>query len=112
MNDLMLKMKTVASMENDMERWLQDRDRVSKQLEGCQKKREEASRMNRVCRLIAHSFIACISSFLQPNKLLAKLYSSTENIANCLKYFSSYSPHTHFPFNAFDLAFYARRSIW
>lgn len=48
MNDLMLKMKTVANMENDMERWLQDRDRISKQLEGCQKKRDEAVRMKRV----------------------------------------------------------------
>ena len=48
MNDLMLKMKTVANMENDMERWLQDRDRISKQLEGCQKKRDEAIRIRRV----------------------------------------------------------------
>jgi len=47
MNDLMLKMKTVANMENDMERWLQDRDRISKQLEGCQKKRDEAIRIRR-----------------------------------------------------------------
>ena len=48
MNDLMLKMKTVANMENDMERWLQDRDRISRQLEGCQKKRDEAIRIKRV----------------------------------------------------------------
>eukprot|EP00795_Rhopilema_esculentum_P012993 gene12993-3761_t len=72
MNDLMLKMKTVASMENDMERWLQDRDRVSKQLEGCQKKREEASRMNRDESLVQelneqHEALTAQMEYIQEN---------------------------------------------
>eukprot|EP00794_Sanderia_malayensis_P016767 gene16767-18461_t len=46
-NDILLKMRTIANMENDMERWLQDRDRISKQIEGCQRKKEEAIRMKR-----------------------------------------------------------------
>ena len=33
-------MKNVAQMENDMERWLADRERVSKQLEGVRKRKE------------------------------------------------------------------------
>ena len=78
MNDLMLKMKTVANMENDMERWLQDRDRISKQLEGCQKKREEAARMKRVRKHVQNSVkmkkvelqwlefkLGCVSSFYE-----------------------------------------------
>ena len=34
-------MKNVAQMENDMERWLVDRERVSKQLEGVRKRKED-----------------------------------------------------------------------
>ena len=52
MNDIVLRMKTVANMENDMERWLQDRDRISKQLDTCRRKREEAVKKGRVRNII------------------------------------------------------------
>ncbi|XP_066929588.1 kinesin-like protein KIF21A isoform X3 [Clytia hemisphaerica] len=38
--ELTIRMKNVAQMENDMERWLADRERVSKQLEGVRKRKE------------------------------------------------------------------------
>ena len=33
-------MKNVAQMENDMERWLTDRERISKQLDSVRKRKE------------------------------------------------------------------------
>ncbi|XP_020607901.1 kinesin-like protein KIF21A [Orbicella faveolata] len=35
---LIIKRQTIANMESDMDRWIQDRDRLSKQLEKCQMK--------------------------------------------------------------------------
>ena len=37
-------MKNVAQMENDMERWLSDRERLSKQLESVRKRKEAIER--------------------------------------------------------------------
>lgn len=37
-------MKNVAQMENDMERWLADRERVGKQLDSARKRKEEAEK--------------------------------------------------------------------
>lgn len=39
---LILKRQTIANMESDMDRWIQDRDRLSKQLEKCQIKYDSA----------------------------------------------------------------------
>lgn len=39
---LILKRQTIANMESDMDRWIQDRDRLSKQLEKCQMKYNSA----------------------------------------------------------------------
>ena len=37
-------MKNVAQMENDMERWLSDRERVSKQIDSVRKRKEAIER--------------------------------------------------------------------
>lgn len=39
---LIIKRQTIANMESDMDRWIQDRDRLSKQLEKCQMKYDNA----------------------------------------------------------------------
>nr|XP_058952852.1 kinesin-like protein KIF21A [Pocillopora verrucosa] len=40
---LIIKRQTIANMESDMDRWIQDRDRLSKQLEKCQMKYDNAT---------------------------------------------------------------------
>ena len=35
---LIIKRQTITNMESDMDRWIQDRDQLSKQLEKCQMK--------------------------------------------------------------------------
>lgn len=42
--DLSLRMKNIAQMENDMERWVADRDRVRKQLESAIRRKEDAEK--------------------------------------------------------------------
>ena len=37
-------MKNVAQMENDMERWIADRERVGKQLDSARKRKEDAEK--------------------------------------------------------------------
>lgn len=39
-----IRMKNVAQMENDMERWLADRERIGKQLESVKKRKEEVEK--------------------------------------------------------------------
>ena len=43
-----MQRQTIANMESDMDRWIRDRDRLSKQLERCQKKNEERIKSGRV----------------------------------------------------------------
>lgn len=44
LTELTIRMKNVAQMENDMERWLADRERVGKQLDSARKRKEEAEK--------------------------------------------------------------------
>ncbi|XP_065653153.1 kinesin-like protein KIF21A isoform X1 [Hydra vulgaris] len=46
LTDLAIRMKNVAQMENDMERWLAERDRVSKQLDAARRRKEIAEKKN------------------------------------------------------------------
>ena len=46
-------MKNVAQMENDMERWLTDRERVSKQLESVRKRKETIEQSTNVQVIIS-----------------------------------------------------------
>ena len=45
---LIIKRQTIANMESDMDRWIQDRDRLSKQLEKCQIKYDNATVLQKV----------------------------------------------------------------
>ena len=45
---LIIKRQTIANMESDMDRWIQDRDRLSKQLEKCQMKYDNATVLQKV----------------------------------------------------------------
>lgn len=51
--ELTIRMKNVAQMENDMDRWLTDREKVSKQLETVRKRKTalEANSSNQVSYL-------------------------------------------------------------
>ena len=48
MTSLIIKRQTIANMESDMDRWIQDRDRLSKQLEKCQMKYDNATVLQKV----------------------------------------------------------------
>ena len=49
---LIIKRQTIANMESDMDRWIQDRDRLSKQLEKCQMKYDNATVLQKVISTI------------------------------------------------------------
>lgn len=45
---LIIKRQTISNMESDMDRWIQDRDRLSKQLEKCQMKYDNVTVLQKV----------------------------------------------------------------
>lgn len=59
MTSLIIKRQTIANMESDMDRWIQDRDRLSKQLEKCQMKYDNATVLQKV-RIVWTSHIRFI----------------------------------------------------
>ena len=69
MTSLIIKRQTIANMESDMDRWIQDRDRLSKQLEKCQMKYDNATVLQKVrivwtshIRFILTTALKCILS--------------------------------------------------
>lgn len=57
-------------MESDMDRWIQDRDRLSKQLEKCQIKYDNATVLQKVPPLYTKSIISWVIADLSFSKVI------------------------------------------
>ena len=60
MTSLIIKRQTIANMESDMDRWIQDRDRLSKQLEKCQMKYDNAVVLQKVISAPISVHLICV----------------------------------------------------
>jgi len=60
MTSLIIKRQTIANMESDMDRWIQDRDRLSKQLEKCQMKYDNAVILQKVVSALISVYLICV----------------------------------------------------
>ena len=58
-------MKNVAQMENDMERWIADRERVGKQLDSARKRKEDAEKNSSYQVVLIYMSKGCFVSFLR-----------------------------------------------
>ena len=58
-------MKNVAQMENDMERWIADRERVGKQLDSARKRKEDAEKNSSYQVVFILMSKGCFVSFLR-----------------------------------------------
>ena len=58
-------MKNVAQMENDMERWIADRERVGKQLDSARKRKEDAEKNSSYQVVFIFMSKGCFVSFLR-----------------------------------------------
>ena len=70
---IIARKQTIASMASDMERWMVDRDRLSRQLEKCQWKRDEAAKLGKVRGqgnlLLRHTIIQALYKLIYSYKL-------------------------------------------